>query len=276
MLERLARFSYRRRWIVLGLWVAALIGFSVLSSTAGGDYSQNFSLPGADSQAAYDLLSERFPEQAGETADIVFTAPGGVDDPAVVTTMEGLFEDLGAVDHVIGVDSPYAEGAQQISADGSIAFAKVHFESLDGESVPIEVGQEILRLADEAETGDVTIEPGGSVVQFAEFEEPGGAEAIGLLAAVIILLVTFGSVLAMGLPIMMALFGISIGLALVFLMANFLSVPDFTPQLASMIGIGVGIDYALFIVTRFRQQLHDGAAPSNASRFRSRSWGSPS
>jgi RND superfamily putative drug exporter len=265
MLERLARFSYRRRWIVLGLWVTALLGFSVLSSVAGGDYSQNFSLPGADSQAAYDLLSERFPEHAGETADIVFTAPGGVDDPAVASTMEGLFDELLAVDHVIGVDSPYAEGAQQISPDGTIAFAKVRFESLDGESVPLEVGQEILRLADEAETGEVTIEPGGSVIQFAEFEEPGGAEAIGLLAAVIILLITFGSVLAMGLPIMMALFGISIGLALVFLMANFLSVPDFTPQLASMIGIGVGIDYALFIVTRFRQQLHDGVEPEIAT-----------
>ena len=265
MLERLARWSYRRRWVMLGLWVAALIGFPVLSSNFGGDYSQNFSLPGADSQKAYDLLEERFPEQAGETADIVFKAESGVTDPAVIATMEPLFEELRGVDHVIALDSPYAEGAQQISQDGTIAFAKLHFESLDGENVPVEVGERVLELAEAAENDAVTIEPGGMVVQFAEFEEPSGAEGVGLLAAMIILLVTFGSVLAMGLPIMMALFGIAIGLALVFLMANFLNVPDFAPQLTMMIGIGVGIDYALFIVTRYRQQLDNGLDPEAAT-----------
>ncbi|MGI8773392.1 MAG: MMPL family transporter [Actinomycetota bacterium] len=265
MLERLARWSYRRRWTMLGLWVVALIGFPLLSSNFGGDYSQNFSLPGADSQKAYDLLKDRFPEQAGETADIVFQADRRVTDPAVVETMEGLFAELTTVEHVIGLDSPYAEGARQISEDGTIAFATLRFENLDGESVPVEVGQRILELADAAENDAVTIEPGGMVIQFAEFEEPSGAEGVGLLAAVFILLVTFGSVLAMGLPIMMALFGITIGLALVFLFANFLDVPDFAPQLTMMIGIGVGIDYALFIVTRYRQQLDHGLDPESAT-----------
>ena len=267
MLNRLARWSYRRRWIMLGLWIAALVGFGFLSSTAGGEYSQNFSLPGSDSQEAYDLLSERFPEQAGETAEIVFKAEGGVDDPAVRSTMEDLFAQLSEVRYVIedGVDSPYAEGAQQISQDGTIAFATIHFEDLDGEPVPVPVADEIKKLSDEAETDAVTIEPGGSVIAFSEFEEPGGAEGIGLIAAMIILLITFGSVLAMGLPILMALFGIGIGLSLVFLFANFLNVPDFTPQLAMMIGIGVGIDYALFIVTRYRQQLEHGLGPENAT-----------
>ena len=265
MLNRLARWSYRRRWVMVGLWIVALVGFIFLASTAGGEYSQNFSLPGSDSQEAYDLLSERFPEQAGETAEIVFQAEGGVDDPGVKSTMEGLFGQLSEVRYVIGVDSPYAEGAQQISQDGSIAFATVHFEDLDGEPVPVPVADEIKKLSAEAETDAVTIEPGGSVIAFSEFEEPGGAEGIGLIAAMIILLITFGSVLAMGLPILMALFGISIGLSLVFLFANFLNVPDFTPQLAMMIGIGVGIDYALFIVTRYRQQLEHGLGPENAT-----------
>ena len=264
MLERLARWSYRRRWIILAIWIVALVGFNVISATAGGEYSQNFSLPGADSQKAYDLLKERFPEQAGETADIVIKADD-VTDPQVRKTMEGLFSELQDVDHVIGIDSPYAEGARQISPDGTIAFATLRFENLDGESVPIEVGKEITRLAKEAETERLQIEPGGSVIAFSEFEEPSGAEGIGLLAAMVILLITFGSVLAMGLPILMALFGIGIGMALIFLFANFLNVPDFTPQLASMVGIGVGIDYALFIVTRYRQLLHQGLDPESAT-----------
>ncbi len=266
MLERLARWSFRRRKLMVLMWIVALVGAGTLASTAGGEYSQDFSLPGSDSQAAYDLLKERFPQFAGDTADIVFRADEGVADPRIRSAMEGLFAELETVDHVVAVDSPYSEqGARQIAPDGDIAFATVRFENLDGEAVPIEVADEIKALAAGVRLDGLTIEPGGSVIQFSEFEEPGGAEMIGLLAAVIILLVTFGSVLAMGLPIMTALFGIGIGLALVFLFANFLNVPDFTPQLASMIGIGVGIDYALFIVTRYRQHLHEGFSPEDAN-----------
>jgi RND superfamily putative drug exporter len=265
MLERLARWCYRRRWAVVGLWILALVGFSVLASKAGGEYSQDFSLPGAESQQAFDLLKERFPDVAGETADIVFKAEAGVDDPQVKAKMEALLAELQKVQYVIGVQSPYTqEGQNQISPDGKIAFATLRFQNLDGEAIPLEVGKKIQAEVTAASSDGLTIEAGGNVIVFSEFEEPGGAEGIGLLAAMVILLVTFGSVLAMGLPIMIALFGIGIGLALVFLFANFLSVPDFTPQLASMIGIGVGIDYALFIVTRYRQQLSHGAEPDMA------------
>jgi RND superfamily putative drug exporter len=266
MLERVARWSYRHRWAMLGLWVAALVGFGALSSFAGGEYSTDFSLPGAESQKAYDLLRERYPEFSGETADIVFRAEDGVQDPDVQARMEALFDDLADLKHVIFVDSPYTEqGARQIAPDGEIAFATVRFENLDQQMVPVEVIDELKALADEAEEPGLAIEPGGNAVVFSEFEEPGGAEMIGLVAAGFILLVTFGSLLAMGLPILMALFGIGIGIALVFVFANFVNVPDFTPQLASMIGIGVGIDYALFIVTRYRQHLHSGDDPEKAN-----------
>jgi putative drug exporter of the RND superfamily len=266
MLERVARWSYRRRWTMLGIWVVALIVSGFLASSVGGDYSNDFSLPGAESQEAYDLLLDRFPEFAGDTADIVFQAEDGVTDPQVKSTLEGLFADLSELDHVIGVESPYTEeGARQIAPDGQIGFATVRFENLDQEPVPIEVVNELRALSEAAEEPGLTIEPGGSAVVFSEFEEPGGAESIGFLAAMVILLVTFGSVLAMFLPIMMALFGIGIGLSLMFLFANFLNVPDFAPQLASMIGIGVGIDYALFIVTRYRQHLHKHGDPEAAN-----------
>ena len=266
MLERIARFSYRRRWATLLIWIVALVGFNVLQGTVGGDYSTDFSLPGADSQKAFDLLQDRFPQVAGETADIVFKADQGVDDPEVKATMEELFAELEQVDRVVGLDSPYSEqGAQQISPDGTIAFATMRFEFVEGEQVPIEIGKEIQEIAGEVELDGLTVEPGGSVIVFSEFEEPSGAEGIGVLFAIVILLIAFGSVLAMGLPIGTALFGIGIGLSLVMLIANFASVPEFTPQLASMIGIGVGIDYALFIVTRYRALLHEGMDPERAT-----------
>jgi RND superfamily putative drug exporter len=266
MLERLARWTYRHRWWTLLIWIVALVAAITLQGTVGGSYSTDFSLPGAESQKAFDLLEERFPNVAGDTADIVFKAEGDVDDPAVRSAMEGLFQDIAKVDRVVAIDSPYSEQGQgQISRDGTIAFATVHFQVIENEAVPPEIGTEIVDLAAKAEIDGLTIEPGGSVIQFSEFEEPGGAEGIGFLFAIVILLITFGSVLAMGLPIASALFGIGIGLSLIMLFANFLSVPDFTPQLASMIGIGVGIDYALFIVTRYRQQLHHGLDPEQAT-----------
>jgi RND superfamily putative drug exporter len=266
VLERIARWSYRHRWRMLLIWVVALISAIVLGGKAGGDYSSDFSLPGADSQNAFDLLEERFPQVAGDTADIVFKADKGIDDPEVKQAMESFFGKISDVDRVVGIDSPYApQGAGQVSQDGKIAFATVHFKSIKNEVVPIEVANEIKDLATSSQFDGLVIEPGGSVIVFSEFEQPGGAEGIGMLFAMIILLITFGSVLAMGLPIGVALFGIAIGLSLVMLFANFLSVPDFTPQLASMIGIGVGIDYALFIVTRYRQQLHRGLDPEQAT-----------
>jgi RND superfamily putative drug exporter len=266
MLEGLARWSYRHRRLMVVIWIVALVGFVALGSTIGGDYSTDFSLPGAESQEAFDLLEERFPDFAGDTAQIVFKADAGVHDPRTQSAMEDLFGEIAQVDRVIGVDSPYSErGAEQVSPDGTIAFAAVRFEAVEGEAVPIEIADEIVDLSAGAEIDGLTIEPGGNVIIFSEFEEPGGAEMIGLLFAIVILLITFGSVLAMALPIMSAMFGIGIGLSLVFLFATFINVPDFAPQLASMIGIGVGIDYALFIVTRYRQQLAHGLDPEQAT-----------
>ncbi len=273
MLERLARACYRRRWRTLLVWILVMVGANAFAGTAGGDFSQDFSLPGTDSQAAFDLLEEKFPQQAGDTADIVFKAEQGVDDPSVRERIEALLAELGEVDRVAkrdngepAIESPYSEQGQgQISEDGTIAFATVHFTFVEGTPVPPETGDEIVALVNKAEGDGLNIEAGGPVIVFSEFEEPGATEGIGLLFAILILLVAFGSVLAMGLPIGIALFGIGIGMALITLFANFLSVPEFTPQLASMIGLGVGIDYALFIVTRYREQLHKGLDPEQAT-----------
>jgi RND superfamily putative drug exporter len=137
----------------------------------------------------------------------------------------------------------------------------VHFSAVRDELVPPEIGTEIKNLGKNIEVEGLTIEPGGRVIEHSEFEQPAGAEGIGFLFAIVILLIAFGSVLAMGLPIASALFGIGIGLSLIMLIANIINVHDFTPQLASTVGIGVGINYALFIVTRYRQQLPHGLGP---------------
>jgi putative drug exporter of the RND superfamily len=265
MLERLARWSYTHRWRMLGIWVVALVAIIALGSTAGGDYSSDFSLPGSESQKAFDLLEQRFPARAGDTADVVFKADAGVTDPQVRAKMEGLFEQISRLPHVDQIESPYdPNGASRISRDGKISFATVQFDVKAGDVGKEEVDR-IEQLGAQTDGPGLQIEFGGSVIQFAQFEPPGGAEAVGLGAAVIILLITFGSLLAMGLPILIALFGIGISLALVLLFANFLSVPNFTPQVASMIGIGVGVDYALFIVTRYRQGLQEGLDPEAAT-----------
>jgi RND superfamily putative drug exporter len=267
MLERLATWCYRNRWKVLITWVVALVGFITLMNVAGGEYASDFSLPGAESQQAFDLLQHRFQSRSGGTADIVFQAPAGVTDHVVKARMEDLFRQVQSLPKVDAVVSPYAaspQGPVTISRDGTIAFAEVQF-GVKAQDVPKATVDKLEALGQRAETQGLRIEYGGDVIANAQFQPPGGAEAVGLLAAIIILLITFGSLLAMGLPIMTALFGIGIGLSLVLLFANFISVPNFTPQVASMIGIGVGIDYALFIVTRYRQGLQEGRDPHQST-----------
>jgi putative drug exporter of the RND superfamily len=261
MLEALARRSYRHRKAVVALWLAVVVGVNVLGTVAAGDYSSDYSLPGTESQAAYDLLKGRFPQQSGDTADAVFRASAGVDEPAVAGRIEAVLDDLRNSPHVVSVTG---DPATSISDDRTTRFATVQFDAR-GADIP---EADIQRMARDVTAGGgngLEAELGGSVVQFAEFKEPGGEAAVGFLAAVFILLVAFGSVLAMGLPVLMAMFGIGITLSLIMIFAHVVSVPDFAPQLASMIGIGVGIDYALFIVTRYRTFLASGQTPEEAT-----------
>jgi RND superfamily putative drug exporter len=265
MLERLARWSYHRRWRMLAIWILVLVGVGVLGNVAGGDYESDFSLPGTESQRVFDLLEHRFPARSGDTAEVVFKADGTVNDPAVKQRIEALLGQVKTLPHVLEASDPYtAQGAPAISRDGRIAFSEVQFDVKSGD-VPKAVVDRLEAFGDAADGKGLQIEFGGNVIQFSEFEPPGGAEFVGLLAAVVILLITFGSLLAMGLPILIALFGIGISLFLVLLFANIISVPNFTPQLASMIGIGVGVDYALFIVTRYRQHLHEEKDPEEST-----------
>ncbi|GAC1591046.1 MAG: MMPL family transporter [Acidimicrobiales bacterium] len=267
MLKRLAITCYRRRRAVLVAWVVLLIGVLVLSAGFGGKTATNFSLPGTESQRAFDLLKTSFPARSGDTATIVFTAdrPAGVRDPEVQQRMQAAFAAAQHVDsHIVAIVDPYTpQGARQISPDGRIAYGEIQLSARSND-LPKTVGAAIEAAAlREAHPGNgVTVAFGGFLFQ--SRTPPGGTEAVGIIAAVVILLIAFGSVLAMGMPIFIAIFGIVIGLGLIGLLANVMEVASFTGLVAAMIGIGVGIDYALFIVTRVRQGLHDGLDPEDA------------
>ncbi|MDQ1455420.1 MAG: putative drug exporter of the superfamily [Actinomycetota bacterium] len=264
MFQALARVSYRNRRRVVGLWLLAFVGLGFLGAQLGGAYSQSFSLPGTESQRAADVLTARFPARAGDSGQIVFAARGGVRSATVQSRVEQLLTDVSRVPEVASVASPYAKsGASQIARDGSVAYATVQFDRHEAD-IATSTKDAIRTLVAGVNTSGagVRVELGGRVFQ--QMGSLGPAELIGIVAAIVILLIAFGSVLAMGLPIMVALFGVGIGAAFVELLSHTISTPDFTTQLASMIGIGVGIDYALFIVTRYREALHDGLAPEAA------------
>jgi RND superfamily putative drug exporter len=248
-----------RKTVIIG-WIVALIGVGMLSSSVGSDFSEEFKLPASDSQEAFDLLETKFPAQSGDTATIVYKADGGVESAAVKGKMEGVFADVAKLPHVSEVASPYAgDGAAAVSDDGKIAYATVQFDTTTNKLEKSDLKKLVAASQSVAGNG-LQVDVGGQPIEEIRAEEEGGDSsfAIGLLAAIVILLLTFGSVVAMGLPLITALFALGVGLSLVTVGTHVFDTAEFAPQLAAMIGLGVGIDYALFIVTRFRNGLDEG------------------
>lgn len=262
-LQRLARWCYRRRRAVVAIWLLTLVVLGTSAAAAGGKLTSKFTVSGVESQRALDLLTERFPEMSGDTASIVFKADKGVEDPDVRGRMERLFTQVASVGNVLAVISPYEPGIPSISPDGKIGFATVQFD-VGGSEVPRHIVKELQSLREEAQRPGLQIELGGAAIQFVEQQELSGHEELGLIAAAFILLITFGSVIAMGLPLITAVFALGIGMSVLWLATHLFEVPATAPQLASMIGLGIGIDYALFILTRYRQALQEKASPEDA------------
>jgi RND superfamily putative drug exporter len=254
-----------RKTVIIG-WIVALIGVGMISSSVGSDFTEEFKLPSSDSQEAFDLLEERFPQQSGVTAEIVYKAPAGADSPAVKKKMEGVFAEAAKLPHVSEVASPYASGGTAaISKDGEIAYATVQYDVTTDKLEKDDI-KKLLAIGRAANSDELQVEVGGAPIEEVRSEEEGDSSfAIGLLAAVIILLLTFGSVVAMGLPLLTALFALGVGLSLVTLGTHVFDTAEFAPQLAAMIGLGVGIDYALFILTRFRNGLDEGLESRQAA-----------
>jgi putative drug exporter of the RND superfamily len=254
-----------RKTVIIG-WIVALIGVGMLSSSVGSDFSEEFKLPASDSQEAFDLLETKFPAQSGDTATIVYKAEDGVESAAVKQKMEGVFAAVAKLPHVSEVASPYQGGAAAVSDDGKIAYATVQFDTTTDKLEKDDL-KKIVSTSQAAGGDGLQVDVGGQPIEEVRAEEEGGDSsfAIGLLAAIIILLLTFGSVVAMGLPLITALFALGVGLSLVTVGTHVFDTAEFAPQLAAMIGLGVGIDYALFILTRFRNGLDEGLEPRPAA-----------
>ncbi len=256
-MRSLARLCIRHRRLTFGAWLLALVVAVAAASAVGENYSTNFELPESDSQQALALLEERFPAQSGDSVQFVFVAEQGrLDGPSLRPRVERVLAGAGGVEGIAGVDDPLAPGGV-LSEDGRIGLATAQLAERSFE-VDEALIDELIRVAEGAEGGGLRIELGGEAVREAQQAEPGTAELVGIGAAIVILLITFGSAVAMGLPILTAIIALGVALSGITVLTHLVDTPDFSPQLAAMIGLGVGIDYALFVVTRFRAGLRSG------------------
>src|SRR3954453_16529364 len=244
-MRNLAAWCHDRRRTVLGIWVAAFVVVAALWGTASGEFVNKFNLPGTESQRAYDLLKDRFPAQSGDTATVVFA----VKDGRVLAhqgTIDAAAAEIKKSPEVLGVGEPTA------SKDGKIAFATIQFRKGGGDVDPVKVktmAENTLKL--DGKDG-VQVALGGDIIHWSTAQQGGAGEIFGILVAAIVVFLTLG-VVAMGLPLLNALFAMVVSLGLMAVVGtHVLDVVDWTPQLAAMIGIGVGIDYALLILNRFR------------------------
>lgn len=250
ILYRLGRFAYRRRKTVAALWLALLVAMGAAAATLAEETTDSFEIPGSESVEALELLNERFPEAApqGASARVVFAAPAGqtLTDPANQAAVQATVEELAQIDDVVGVADPFTAGT--ISPDGRIGFADVSFDV----SLPA-ANEELEQAVAPARAAGLTVEMSGDALM-EEFQQ-NVAELIGLGVAAIVLVITFGSFVAAGMPLLNAIIGIGITISAVTAVTAWVNLSSFTPTLAVMLGLALAIDYSLFIVSRYRHEL---------------------
>ncbi len=266
-LYRLGRLAARRPWRFIGAWLLLAVTVLAMSAVAGRELTDSFDVPGLDSQEAVDLLTRAGSDQAGLSAQVVVTpldAGTGFLEPGraqlgLIELRDELTSLSGAIDvsDPVGAVAAGVSGPDSVSSDGRVAIIGIQYPGGDG--VGPDDLTELKELVEEARVDSpLQIEMAGDL--FFEFEDPdsGIGEMAGVLLAALILLVAFGSLIAMGLPLGMALFGLAVGISSMSLVTYLIEIPSWAPQMASMIGLGVGIDYALFLVTRHRENLARG------------------
>jgi RND superfamily putative drug exporter len=264
LLDRLGRRAVRHHWWFIGVWVAATVVIVALAAGLDGQFSDNFRIPGAQSQQALDLLEHDFPSQAGDNALVVFQSDAGIKSSSVQPAISESITALGKIPQVTTVTNPYGPfGSAFISKNGQIAVATVQFDT-QAQNLDKDVYDQITAATAPAAHAGVKLAYGGAVIDYAHQPPQGNADLIGLLAAVVILLFAFGSVVAMGLPILTALLGLGVGISIVHIVASVTDIGSVAPVLATMIGLGVGIDYSLFIVTRYRENRATGMGLEHA------------
>ncbi|MFF0608115.1 MMPL family transporter [Nocardia tengchongensis] len=251
---RIGGWCYDHRRIVLAAWIIGLLALFGAASGLGPHFRDNFGGVG-QAQQVQDILHEQFPSRSGDSARVVFHSPGPID--AATDRITEALNGIRPLPAVVSVSPPIR------ADDGHTAFATIQFDAVSADLAKPEV-QRVIDTARSYAQPDLDVALGGQPISVAVKPKPGPSEAIGIGAAILIMLVAFGSVVAMGLPILVALVGVGVGYAVVALVSHLLTEPSFGPALMAMIGLGVGIDYALFIVTRYRQGLTDGLDPRAA------------
>jgi putative drug exporter of the RND superfamily len=246
-LARLADYVYRRRGRVVLAWVATLAAVLIVVPRFAGDFGVEFGTPGSESKAASDLLEEHFPQTSGESVNVVWESPAGAREAQ--PRIEAL---LAEAERLEGIAEP---SPPRYSRDGTIGLVQLELSDR-AMDIDTATGTELIDLADEASGDGLQVEVGGFLIQNAQ--EGAAPEFVGLIAAAVVLLIAFGSVVAAGLPLLVAIFGLGISAALIGVVAAVVDTPEFAPAVAGLIGIGVGIDYALLILTRFRSALLEG------------------
>ena len=262
-MRNLARWTMGHRRGVIIAWIVAAVGIAMISAGVGTKNSTDFTLAGTQSASAQALLKQSFKAQAGDSDQIVFHARTGTlsADRAVITATLGR---VAALPHVTGVISPFAPGQHAISSDGTIAFATVNFNQ-QAEKLPVTAIKRVMSVAESARSSALQVELGGQAISQAQGMSVGFATGVGILAAILILLIAFGSFSAMVLPIATALVGLLAGQGISAFASHAIAMPSFAAQLALMIGLGVGVDYSLFIVTRFRENYRTNGSDVNSA-----------
>ncbi len=262
----IARWCFRHKYIVVLLWVAALAGIGAASQAAGTAYNNAFALPGTESTRALDLLKSAFPQQAGESDTIVWhVSSGSVRDPAVRQRVSEMLDKVAKAPSVAGVAGPYTEqGAMQVSRDGQTAYATVTFTGV-GREVPAGDVKHVISLAQGTRTDGLEVELGGQAIQASDGVSTSASEFIGVVGAAVVLLIAFGSVFAMLLPLVTAVVSLIAAIMSIGLLSHTTTIADIAPTIAALIGLGVGIDYALFVVTRHRTGLKAGLTPEESA-----------
>jgi putative drug exporter of the RND superfamily len=255
-LGRLADLAYRRRGRMVLAWIAVLVATIAIAPQLAGEFDADFGTKGSESEAVADLLQQRFGGRSGETVTVAWEAQQGADQPQVTQRVDAFLAEASRLPGVADAQQP-----PRISQDGTIAVTDLQLDRR-GWDVPAETGTGLLDLAEDASGNGLQIALGGPTIEQAE--DGGSPEGFGLLAAAIVLLLAFGSVIAAGLPLAVALFGLGISASLIGVLAALMDVPDFAPAVAGLIGIGVGVDYALLVLTRFRSAMEAGSQPRAA------------
>jgi putative drug exporter of the RND superfamily len=254
-LRRLAAFAHRRRRLVLAGWLVLLVTVLAVAPRLAGEFSADYASPGSDSHTARTLVSSHFGGYSAETIDVVWEAPGGPAAPGVSERMDRFVSEAERLDG-IGRAQP-----AQVSPDGTIAIARLQLDRPPAQ-VPRETAEQLIDDADDASRPGLDVALAGGPISDAQGGTP--PELFGLIGATVVLLVAFGSLVAMGLPLAVALFGLGVSAPVIGVLAGALDVPEWATVVAGLIGIGVGIDYALLVLTRFRSALDRGAETAEA------------